>query len=254
LGHFWDFIKSRFAHYAQRREFLRDEFAPMLDVLEGSTSLTPKAVNDRWKSHCFRLFISHSAKHKSFAQDLQEKLLGYKISGFVAHTDISPTAEWQLQIELALRECDALAALLTPDFHSRIWTDQEVGWVLGLGKAVIGVRLGADPYGFLGKYQGLAVGTGDASTVGASILKVLRKHESSRRRVTEAHLLCLEHTQSYADARAVLALLAGDWGITSADVARVEKSATINENLGRNLSYGYWLQKLKSRVSLNPSP
>lgn len=155
LGHFWDFIKPKFAHYAERREFLRDEFAPMLDVLEGSPSPTPEAAVDRWKPYYFRLFISHSAKYKAFAQDIQEKVSRYKISAFVAHMDISPTAEWQLQIELALRECDALAALLTPDFHSRVWTDQEVGWVLGLGKPVIGVRLGADPYGFLGKYQGL---------------------------------------------------------------------------------------------------
>lgn len=34
LFQFWEFIKYKFRHYAERREFLWDEFRPLLDVLE----------------------------------------------------------------------------------------------------------------------------------------------------------------------------------------------------------------------------
>jgi hypothetical protein len=34
LGQFWQFIKNKFGTYAERRKFLWDEFAPMLEVLE----------------------------------------------------------------------------------------------------------------------------------------------------------------------------------------------------------------------------
>ena len=61
-----------------------------------------------WRKGMFRLFISHLAVHKKWASDLQEALLPYGISGFVAHSDIEPTTEWQNQIETALSTCDAL--------------------------------------------------------------------------------------------------------------------------------------------------
>ena len=31
---FWQFIKNKFAHYDERREFIRDEFNPLLNELE----------------------------------------------------------------------------------------------------------------------------------------------------------------------------------------------------------------------------
>jgi replicative superfamily II helicase len=34
LGHFWQFIKRKFAHYAERREFIWESFAPLLNYLE----------------------------------------------------------------------------------------------------------------------------------------------------------------------------------------------------------------------------
>jgi len=36
LDDFWSFIKHKFAKYAQRRDFLRDEFDPLLTMLEGA--------------------------------------------------------------------------------------------------------------------------------------------------------------------------------------------------------------------------
>ena len=60
------------------------------------------------------------------------------------------------EIDLALRSMHALSALLTPDFHLSDWTDQEVGFALGRGVLVVPVRLGLDPYGFIGKVQGLS--------------------------------------------------------------------------------------------------
>lgn len=48
-----------------------------------------------WRKRMFRLFVTHLATEKVLAAQLQEALLGYGISGFVAHNDIEPTLEWQ---------------------------------------------------------------------------------------------------------------------------------------------------------------
>jgi uncharacterized protein YfkK (UPF0435 family) len=42
---FWGFIKPQFAHYAERREFLRAEFDPVLSFLEQSSHIPSDSVN-----------------------------------------------------------------------------------------------------------------------------------------------------------------------------------------------------------------
>jgi hypothetical protein len=76
---------------------------------------------------------------------LREALRSVGISGFVAHTDIHPTREWQDVIESALETCEALAAYLTDDFHESLWTDQEVGFCVGRAVAILPLKAGRDP-------------------------------------------------------------------------------------------------------------
>ena len=38
LAQFWQFIKYKFGHYAERRDFIYTEFVPLLDYLEGKTT------------------------------------------------------------------------------------------------------------------------------------------------------------------------------------------------------------------------
>ncbi|HVB34845.1 MAG TPA: toll/interleukin-1 receptor domain-containing protein [Patescibacteria group bacterium] len=94
----------------------------------------------------------------------------FGISAFVAHTDIRPTKEWQEEIAIALASMDAFVALLTEKFHTSEWTDQEVGYALGRGVPLIAVKLGEDPYGFIGKFQALACDWGDAPLELAKLL------------------------------------------------------------------------------------
>ena len=106
----------------------------------------------------YRVFISHDSAVKEEVAKLKGDLESYGISAFVAHEDISPTEEWQEVIKKALCTMDAFVALLTEGFHKSKWTDQEVGYALCRNVPIIPVRLGVDPYGFIGKFQGLSSG------------------------------------------------------------------------------------------------
>ena len=105
-------------------------------------------------SDCFSVI---TAITKQRAAKLSERLARYGVHAFVAHEDIEPTKEWQIEIERALRSCDALCAFLTPEFVESKWCDQEVGFVVEARKLVVPLRMGADPHGFIGKYQGATV-------------------------------------------------------------------------------------------------
>jgi hypothetical protein len=110
-----------------------------------------------WKPNRLKMFISHLAKNKARAAEMKAGLANWGVSAFLAHQDIEPTREWQTEIESALMTMDVLVALLEPGFRESAWTDQEVGFALGRGVEVIPLRAGLDPYGFVGKIQGVPV-------------------------------------------------------------------------------------------------
>ena len=133
-----------------------------------------------WQTNHFRLFISHISEHKVVMSKLQKQLKDYGISAFVAHEDIEPTKEWLNEIEMALFSMDALAAVLTPNFDTSKWTDQEVGVAVGRDVLVIPIRKGMDPYGFIGKYQGLQ---GNGKTIGQvaqSLYEIVANHSKTK--------------------------------------------------------------------------
>lgn len=109
-----------------------------------------------WREGEFRLFLSHITTERVFVSKLAHQLRRLGVHGFVAHEHIEPGREWADVIRSCLFTCDSLVAVLHPGFHESSWTDQEVGFVMGQHKFAVAVRLGTDPYGFLGAVQGIS--------------------------------------------------------------------------------------------------
>jgi hypothetical protein len=146
-------------------------------LMAGKRVVSSKATDRIWEKGNFRVFFSHKAAVKKETALLKDKLSVFGISCFVAHEDIHPTQEWQDEIENALFSMDALVALMTDNFHDSEWTDQEVGVAFGREVPIIPVKLGKDPYGFIGKFQALSCSWDDAPS---EIIKLLLKHEKMR--------------------------------------------------------------------------
>lgn len=157
------------------------------DDLSMKTTVSPEVIERIWGAagqERVRLFLSHKAGHKENVSSLKEKMALYGICAFVAHEDIEPTQEWQEEIERALKSMDVLVALLTDDFRDSNWTDHEVGFALGRGVPVIAVRLGMDPYGFIGNKQGLSgCSWSDIWTMADKIYCLLHKQRSHHERL-----------------------------------------------------------------------
>lgn len=143
--------------------FLDAEADPSTDWREDSGLLVARkkrpsaeAENRIWRTGSFRVFLSHKTEVKKEVSALKESMTSFGVSSFVAHEDIHPTHEWQSEIESALSSADAFIAVLTEKFHESLWTDQEVGYALARGIPIIALRLGRDPYGFIGKFQALS--------------------------------------------------------------------------------------------------
>ena len=145
-----------------------------------------------------RLFISHKAEDKQLAMGIKARLRDYHcIASFVAHEDIKPSEEWESVIKRALREMDGLIALLTPEFRDSQWTDQEIGFALCREVPVISVRLGTDPYGFIGKYQAILGGNKTPSNLADEVARTFFKNSPLGDSRIDAYLEILSRTVRY---------------------------------------------------------
>ena len=158
-----------------------------------------------WTEEYLRLFISHLSSDKELAQDLKVSLESYAISGFVAHSDIEPTREWESEIELALNTCDSGLALLSVKFHESKWTDQEIGILIGHNKLLIPVKIGLVPYGFIGKYQAITFST--EKKLANDIFEALVKNEKTKKTMACAVMKMFEESNSYIEAKANFKLI-----------------------------------------------
>lgn len=163
-------------------------------------SVAPEALQRIWGSEHVRVFLSHKASVKEKTSQVKQALARCGIAAFVAYEDIEPTEEWQREIERALFSMDALVALLSEDFHDSNWTDQEAGVAIGRGVPLIAVRLGMDPYGLMGKGQGLGgCSWDDPNAIAGKVFPLLYKRLPDKSRLFECALSAYAQSKSFAD-------------------------------------------------------
>ncbi|MBE7548459.1 MAG: toll/interleukin-1 receptor domain-containing protein [Planctomycetia bacterium] len=199
-------------------------------LMIGKRTISSEVASWVWGNEGYRVFLSHKNEVKKETAQLKEKLNLFGISGFVAHEDIHPTKEWQSEIENALFSMDAFVALMTEGFHDSFWTDQEVGVAFGRGVPIISVKLGNDPYGFIGKFQALSCSW---DTAAKEIVKILVKHE----RMLNAYITAVENCSSYDNGNILSEILPCIDKLSNQQVNRLV--AAYNENTELRGGFGF---------------
>lgn len=180
-------------------------------LLDGQREVAPDATLRIWGDDGFRVFLSHKSEVKKETSALKDGLKLFGISCFVAHEDILPTKAWQDEIENALASMDGFVALMTEGFHDSDWTDQEVGYAVAKGVPIIAVRLGKDPYGFIGKFQALS-STWQSSV--EDIMKILIKNDQ----ILSDYIQALRNCPSWDSGNVLAKVLPGIEKLTTSQI------------------------------------
>ena len=87
-----------------------------------------------------KLFLSYSIDDQTLAKKLKNKLQYYPLLDvFMAPDDIGYGILWDEEIKYRIKNCDAVIALITKNFHSAKWTEQEMGLAWAFEKKIIGL-------------------------------------------------------------------------------------------------------------------
>lgn len=192
-----------------------------------------------WESGTFRLFISHTHEHRAVASGMRDLFAVWRIDAFVAHVDIEPTKRWEQVIEAALATCDAMTALITDDFITSRWCDQEVGYCLARTVPIVPVKLGADPHGFIAKFQAVTPKHPDRPAwIADEVFRVLARHAATANAMAAPAVYRYAASTNFNGARANFALLrqipAEAWTrelVEVAERAGIENTQVANANV-----------------------
>ena len=224
-------------------------FIDLAQHLEINLFESPSSIPDPrfWKKNFFKLFLSHISSFKKETAELQKSLLSYGITSFVAHEDIEPTKEWQSEIEIALKTMDGLASLLTPGFHESKWTDQEVGVAIGRSVPILSIRYGLDPYGFIGKYQGLQGSGKDLKKISKEILMVLLSNENCQQKMVQGLVHSFIESESFAESKEKIGLIEEASYLSTELLQLLENSISENSQVKRSYGVPESIRALKKK-------
>lgn len=200
-----------------------------------------------WDEGCLKVFLSHVSAHKKKVVELKTQLKEFRVSAFVAHEDIEPSRKWQKEIELALHSMDAFVPLLTEDFHESNWTDQEVGIAIGLGSVIIPIRLGRDPYGFMGENQGLTGDLKKPKELAIEIVDVLLRNVLLGPLMRNTLVLALESSEGFIDSIQICERLSEVTGFTDDQIKRLQTALKNNDQVYNAFKVPGWINEIVQR-------
>ena len=184
-----------------------------------------------WKAGYYKMFISHLTANKDTASRLKSALLDY-------------------EIEKALYTMDVLCAIIVPNFITSKWCDQELGFAMGRRKLVIPIKKEADPYGFIGKYQGIQSKGKKVSEVANEVFGVLGKNEYSKATYTKILADLFINSKNKSEAIKWINLLSSARDLDASIIMYIHSNYSNNDNLN-NKDVIQIANKLFAQYSMN---
>ena len=113
LAQFWGFIKARYSTYQQRREFIWQEFAVLINELE-----EPEYEK--------KIFLSHSSKDKFFARKLADALKSHGVDVWIDEAEIKVGDSLTEKIGKAIETTQYFGVVLSENSVNSEWVKKEL--------------------------------------------------------------------------------------------------------------------------------
>ena len=137
-------------------QFAAKHFAKKIKPEPVLTSTEMKTVWGEDYMNKTRIFFSHKANYKKEVSNVKENLEKENFSCFVAHENAEPSLIWKNEIIKALDTMNIFVGIVTDNFHTGSWTDQEIGYAYKRNTPRIFIKLDrSDPQGFVSSEQAL---------------------------------------------------------------------------------------------------
>lgn len=155
-----------------------------------------------------RAFVSYSSEDNILAGHIKDGLEKYGLETFLAHEDIDPAEEWQQVILENLESTDVFIPIVTSNFTLSKWTDQESGIAFTKEKVIVPISVdGNNPYGFIGKFQGMKVDSKSPIDCSEIIRAIIRRKPQLETQIIDSLIKSFAASRSWNSAKERASLL-----------------------------------------------
>ena len=203
---------------------------------------------------CVKVFLSYSHEDYNLAKEIKIGLELYGIKAFLAHKDIEPSNEWELEILKNLKNCNIIIPILTDNFRLSKWTDQEVGIAFSYTKKFIPIIFDLVPYGFMAKWQGFRFNKNDFhGSRNKEIREIINKiFVEFPKEMKQGVFNALDYIDSYKKANSIFSLLDKLQPFTKEEInIIINKSLDNNQITGGSISLDFlkkWLKEYNHEI------
>ncbi len=161
-----------------------------------------------------RVFISYFHQDAKLAGEIKRGLEQLGMDVFIAHEDITPSAEWVETILENLKSTDIFMPIITEHFKESKWTDQESGIAFAKNKIIVPISVNNNhPYGFINRFQSAKIKEYEADLIPCIIQcddiveAIIKVHPKIADQILDSLIKAFKASCSYDNAGALSRLL-----------------------------------------------
>lgn len=178
-----------------------------------------------------RIFLSYSTLDKIIIGKIKAKLEDIGLKVFVAHDDIEGGHEWEKAIIENVKASDIFVPILTKNYFSSDWTNQESGIAIAENKLVIPLSFeNITPVGFVKRFQTIKF-KGSIEILCNQLILIIKKHPTYGQSLLESLINTLPRIASWDEAGDKLRLIAEFENLNENQINEVIEQSTKNSQI-----------------------
>jgi hypothetical protein len=179
-----------------------------------------------------RVFLSYSHRNQTVAGRMKQPLEEYGIKVFLADQDIHLSADWLDTLSKELDRCDVFIPILTQDYKTSDWADQEAGYAVALKKVIIPILFHIDkPHGFLSRTQALRRKSTNDYENAREIADAIWKRAELSERLLDGLIRMLGESQTVREAEDRIRRLLLFKGYSGGQLTTISRHVVENKNI-----------------------
>jgi hypothetical protein len=179
-----------------------------------------------------KTFISYASDVKKTAKKIKDYLDKYGFNCFLAHEDIKPQTKWPKAIEEKLKECDLFLPLITSDFTTSVFCQQETGFAYCRDVEILSVMISNKaPMGMIYDMQAVNFNKEQFETSCWKIVEHVAKDDLLSKPIIDALIKEFGTSSNYDEACERAERLLNDFRFTRRQIKKIKKYIKDNSQI-----------------------
>jgi hypothetical protein len=181
-----------------------------------------------------KTFISYESSIKITAGKVKSNLDKFGFDCFLAHENIVPESKWPDELKKALESSSLFLPILTPEFKTSYYCQQETGFALCKGVTILPVMISQPPMGMIANLQAIKFNEFDIeNSCWQIVIHVAKKPRTISKPILDSLIKWLGESESYDVANTRAEKVLNDFDFSDKQVLEIKDHIRNNSQINQ---------------------